>query len=176
MVIKRKGLTLIELIVAMTMLSVVILTSSAVLINFKKFYKGFSDKQAVVGEVSLAFLEDITNKVFLANELTINPPDTPGPSGSSIAIRVDNSDPSSTADDTVYTYWYSGTEIQRKSTNPTSGPTTVAKDVSSLKFETQPAAGPSPNYLKITVEIRIAGGGTEKFETNIVARCRCAEG
>ncbi|MCX5715785.1 MAG: hypothetical protein NTV07_02780 [Candidatus Omnitrophica bacterium] len=172
MVAGKRALSLIELLIAISLMSAVVLTASVLLINFKKFYKDFTDKQETVGEVSLVVLEDIANKILLANQITISS------GGSQIDIRIDNSDPSDTADDTVHTYWLQSKQIKYKykvDGNPDSATTVLTKNIKSLQFDAEPSGAPSLNRVKITVSVNTPGGTTESFDTTVIARCRCAE-
>ena len=104
----KKGMTLLELVIAMLLLTMVLTTASALLISFQKFYSGFMKKQENVSDVSLAALEEIVGKATVANSIVaLNgswPVPLPGnPTGPSIVI-IDNgksSSPTNTSDDQI---------------------------------------------------------------------------
>lgn len=168
----KKGLTLLELLVAITLLTTVILTASTLLISFKKFYFDFIQRQSDIGEVTLAVLEEMVNRVTVANNVSIT-------GSSRIAIRVDNTDPSDPDDDTIHTYWKTGDTIKYKSkvgSNPEGPARTIAQNIGLLNFELQPGGDPVLNWVKIAIGILPPGGGEQQdFETTVVTRARSTQ-
>lgn len=65
----KKGMTLLELLIAMALITMVLATASALLISFQKFYSGFMQKQENMSDVSLAALEEIAGKITIANSV-----------------------------------------------------------------------------------------------------------
>ncbi|MFA5167451.1 MAG: prepilin-type N-terminal cleavage/methylation domain-containing protein [Candidatus Omnitrophota bacterium] len=175
----NKGFTLLELIIAIALFSVVLFSVFNLLINFGKFSTNVVKAEASLMGTSLGVFEEMVGKLTAANEVTIPAPSIAAPS---IAIRVDElsiSTPSSTADDTIYTYWQDGTQLKYKSkvgAAAESGVSILANDIFSLSF-TQDAT--YKNQIKVILEARSASGpvsstSNEKLETTVVLRSRSA--
>lgn len=165
------GLTLLELLVVITLLSVVLLTASTLLISFKKFYFDFVQRQSEIGEVSLGVLEEIANRIRVANRITITSPAV-------IYIYVDNTDPADPADDTIHQYDLVSDRIRYRykiDGQPWSSRINIARHIGLLNFELQPTADPAVNRIKITIGVIPSGGAQQNFETTIVVRARAAE-
>lgn len=168
----KKGLTLIELIISIVLLSVVILTASTLLINFKKFYFDFVERQAELGEVSLGVLEEIVNRITISSMVYI-PPAEP----SRIYIWVDNTDPGSTADDTVHTYYLDNNVIRYKyrvNGGPYSASKAVAQHIALLNFSLQYSGALALNQVKINIGVVPPGSTQVNFETTVIARAHSA--
>ena len=168
---KKKGLTLLELIVAITLLTTVLLTASTLLISFKNFYVNFIQSQAEVGEVSLAVQEEMVERIKFANWLTVT-------AGSRIDISVDNTDPASPDDDTTYTYWLEGNEIRyrmRVGDNAPGPERVIARDIVNLNFDLHPNDASAFNMVRIEIGIQPEGSRQENFATIIATRGRCAQ-
>lgn len=115
----------------MVLLSTVLITAASLSISFKKFYFDFVQRQAEIGEVSLAALEDIVSKLAVANQATVSA------NGSRIDIRVDTDEtPGDFTDDTTHTYWLTGGTIQYQHTvdGATSEARTLAVSITNLSF------------------------------------------
>ena len=167
----KKGLTLLELIIATVLLATVILTASTLLISFNKFYFDFVERQSEIGEVTLAVLEEMVNRVTVSNNITIT-------GHSRIAVRVDNTDPSDPDDDTIHTYWKAGQQIKYKSKvggNPEGPPKTIAQNIEVLNFELQPPVNSALNHVEIKIGVIPPGAAQQDFQTTVVARGRSAQ-
>lgn len=168
----KKALTLLELLIAITLLTVVLLTASTLLISFKKFYFDFVKRQAEVGEVSLGVLEEIVNRIKVANKISISSP-------TAIYIYVDNTDPASSADDTTYLYYQSGSTIRYRykiDDQSWSSKKTIAQHIGLLNFELQPTADPAFNQVKVTIGVIPSSGTQQNFETTAILGAKCAQG
>lgn len=101
----KKGMTLLELLIAMALLAMVLMTASVLLISFQKFYSGFMQKQENLGDVSLAALEEIVAKVTVANNVAINGiwpvPLTGKPIKHSLCVTDNRGTPTDTSDDNI---------------------------------------------------------------------------
>lgn len=164
---KKSGLTLLELIVAVTLLTTVVLTASALLISFKKYYYDFTQKEYKVGEITLAVLEEIVNKIVAANQVTIT-------GASRIDIKIDEANtPTAPADDTTYTYKKDLDKIKYAKNGGTDK--IIAEYIALLKFELHPTADPALNRVKITIGITAPGSQQQDFETTVITRGKCAQ-
>ena len=131
-----KGFSLLELVIAIALSAVVLLTAANLLISFGNFSAGLVKSEASLMGTALGAFEEITSKITMANEVAIKPEVVPNfpaypvgsANGSCIQIRVDTSGtPSVFTDDTVFIYWLSGSDLKR-------GTTTIANDIDSLSF------------------------------------------
>jgi prepilin-type N-terminal cleavage/methylation domain-containing protein len=181
-----KGFTLLELVIAIALSAVVLLSASNLLINFGKFSANTVKAEASLMGTSLGAFEEITKKIISANAVAINP-DTaliayPGTcaAGSCVEIRVDENLPgtlSNSADDTIYTYWQSGAQLLRSVNGAPAAGTAIAGDINSLSFS-QPVGGPK-NSVTVILEARAASGpkgetSKEHLETVVSMRLRSA--
>ncbi|MFA5159892.1 MAG: prepilin-type N-terminal cleavage/methylation domain-containing protein [Candidatus Omnitrophota bacterium] len=179
-----EGFTLLELIIAIALLTVVLLSAANLLINFGKFSTNVVRSEASLMGTALGVFEEIVDKLTAANKVAINPEtniDSPAVSypagcltdGSCIQIRVDENaapTPSTYSDDTVYTYWQSGSALY-KAVNSAGG-SAIASDIYSLSF-TRDAT--YKNKITVVLEARAASGSMgqtskEKLETTVVLR------
>jgi prepilin-type N-terminal cleavage/methylation domain-containing protein len=166
-----KGFTLIELVIAIALSAVVLLSASNLLINFGKFSANVVKNEASLMGTALGAFEEIVGKITAANEVTIPATAVAAPS---IEIRVDTPNTASNfADDTVYKYWKSGTQLF-KSVGSAAG-SAIANDINSLSF-VRDTAGPYKNHINVILEAQVAGGtGTkEHLETTVIMRSRSA--
>ncbi len=185
-----KGFTLLELVIAIALSAVVLLSASNLLINFGKFSANVVRSEASLMGTSLGAFEEITRRINIANKAAINPapamdvPATAYPAGcvagSCIQIRVDTASPATASvftDDTVYTYWLNAGNLRRTGvTGDPVGGTAIAGNITSLSF-TRP--GTSTNAISIVLEAQAASGpksetSKEHLETTAIMRSRSA--
>jgi len=185
MVKLSKGLSLLELIIAITLLSVVLMTASSLLISFNKFYFDFTQKQNQVGEIYLGTLEEIiyrtrsANRVSVTTTLPVNP--VAGTTyNSTITMYIDENNPHTAdnyTDDARYYYLWNGQfnvdgNIQRSIT-PAGGSTTttyIAYHVTCFNGTVVPN-----NQVVIRIDIKPSNGAIETFSSIAEARSFAAE-
>lgn len=165
----KKGMSLIELLIAITLLTTVLATASSLLASFRKFYRDFIETQNDIGEVVLTAFEEISNRLLISNEVTIT-------AGTKIDIMADTSDtPADFADDTKYTYRRDTADNTIKYSKDDGTEKVIARNVAALTFELQPTGDSALNRVKMKISIRPQEGGQEReFETTITTRGRSA--
>ena len=174
---QNEGFTLLELIIAIVLSAVVLLSASNLMINFGNFSTNLVKSEASLMGTALGTFEEMVGRITAANQVTIPAPSIAAPS---IAIGVDElsvSTPSDTADDTVYTYWQDVAQLKYKSkvgAAAESAVSVIANDVYSLSF-VQDAT--DRNKITVTLEVRAVSGSQgltskEKLETTIIMRSR----
>jgi len=175
------GATLLDLLLAVALFTIVLLTASNLMISFGKLSSNFVKNEASVMGTALGTFEDIVRKVTLANQLTIpattvipSPVPTEAPYNS-LEIRIAPTGPA-TADhtnDTIHYYWQDGCQLKYKSkigVAATTGDSIVAEDIVSFSV-----ASPYPNQAEIGLTAKPANGPTETLKTLAVARARSAQ-
>lgn len=182
---KKKALSLLELIIAITLLSVVLMTASSLLISFKKFYFDFAEKQNQVGEIYLGTLEEIVNRTRAANRISVfnNIPAVPQAGltyTSSIDMYIDENSPHTAdnfTDDTRYIYlWIGKPDVDgniRREIKPASGAsvfTFIAYHVTYFKGTLVPN-----NQILVRMDIKPSSGAIETFSSIIEARSLASE-
>ncbi len=185
MVKSSKGLSLLELLIAITLLSVVLMTASTLLISFKKFYFDFTERQNQVGEIYLGTLEEIITRTRSANRVSVATtlPATPVVGAaytSSITMYIDENSPHTAdnyTDDTRYIYLWSGRynqsgDIRRSITPPGGSATTkyIAYHVTYFKGTVVPN-----NQVVIRIDIKPSSGAIQTFSSIVEARSLAAE-
>lgn len=169
-----KGMTLLELMIAVALLCVMFFTAMTILVNFRRFFYNFTGAMPSLMDTAGAF-EDMTSKIILSNKVTIL---SSSATDSSIELWVDNTDPSVSTDDTVYTYsWTNSTNALKRKSNvgsPGGTNTSIAVDVTALTFTLQPVADPAANRVKMKL-VAQPGNITETMVTTAVARGRSAQ-
>jgi prepilin-type N-terminal cleavage/methylation domain-containing protein len=181
----KKGLSLLELIIAITILSVVLMTASSILISFKKFYFDFTDKQNQTGEVYLGTLEEIVSRIKTANRVTVSTTIPPAPVAgvsynSTINMYIDENDPHTAdnyADDTLCSYEWNGQpnvdgNIQRSIT-PAGGATNTQTIAYHITYFVGTAL--SVNQISVRIDIKPSNGAIETFTAISSARSLAAE-
>ncbi len=185
----NEGFTLLELVIAMALAAVVLLSASNLLINFGKFNSNVVKSEASLMETALGSFEEIVGRILAANKVAINKTPTPDaaltsyPAGcaadsSCIQIRVDRAVPTTSSDytdDTVYTYWKSGTQLKytiKVGTGAASTASVLNNDITSLSFVRDATYS---NKIAITLEAQAASGpvsqtSKEHLETTVVMR------
>ncbi len=176
------GFTLIELVIALALVAVVLISASNLLINFGRFSASVVKSEASLMGTTLGAFEEIVSRITAANEVTIPAANFSAPS---IDIRISPAGApanSSHASDVYHTYWKNGNQIQYK-TNTGSAPaygsgvgTVIATEITSLSF-TRP--GTDKNTINVILEAQSASGPTnstskEHLETTVVMRSRSA--
>lgn len=188
----KNGFTLLELMIAITLSTIVFISASNLLINFGSFTANVIKSEMTLMGAALGALEEIVGKITTANEVAIKPesniavPATSDPVGcvaaSCIKIRVSPTGPgvsSNHADDTVYTYWKEGAQVkyQSKAGNASaSAIRVIADDINSLSFE---RGNIYKNHITVTLKATTTGGPAnretgETLQTVVVMRSRSA--
>jgi prepilin-type N-terminal cleavage/methylation domain-containing protein len=191
----REGFTLLELLIAITLGSVVLLAASNFLVNFAKYTSSFIKSEAVLTGATLAAFEEIVDKISFANkavcgiEAAMDVPGTARPvgcstDGSCIQIRVDKVEPttpSNYSDDTVYNYWKSGTDLYRSicPLGVCGASSIIATGINTLSFtrvdKDNAASASYFNTIRVVLEVRASSGVTsgalkEYMDTTVVLR------
>ena len=127
-----EGFTLLELLIALALGSVILLTASNFLVNFAKFSSNVIKSEASLMTSTLSVFEEIADKISFANmavcgnEAAMAVPGVARPGGcltdgTCVQLRCATictpgpcpNTPSIFSDDTVYNYWKSGTDLYR---------------------------------------------------------------
>ena len=187
MVKLSKGLSLLELIIAITLLSVVLMTASTLLISFKKFYFDFTEKQNQVGEIYLGTLEEIITRTRSANRVSATTtlpaiPVTETAYNSTITMYIDENSPHTAdnyTDDTQYYYVWNGQyntdgNIQRTITPAGGSATTkyIAYHVTCFKGTIVPN---NQVVIRIDIKLKLSSDAIETFSSIAEARSFAAE-
>lgn len=165
----QAGFTLLELVIAMTLAAVVLLSATNLMVHFGKFSANTVKAEASLMGSAMGTFEEIAARISGGNQATI----TAG--GSSIQIRVDtNGTPSDYTNDTLYTYWLNGTNLMRTGVTGDSSGKIIANDISSLSFVQD---GTFKNRITVTLEAQAASGATgakskEHLETTVTMQAR----
>ena len=175
-----KGFTLLELILAIALSAVVLLSASNLLINFGKFSSNVVKSEASLMGTALGAFEEIAAKIVSANQVTVPAQNVAAPS---IDIRISPTGSGTSSDhtnDVFHTYWMSGGKIYYN-TNINSPPasgggTAIAGDIFSLSFA---RSGTDMNTVTIVLEAQAASGpkgeiSKEHLETTAIMRSRSA--
>jgi len=119
-----RGMTLIDILVAMILFTVVILGASNLLISLEKLSSNFVKNEASLMGTALGAFEDIVGKITVSNQVSIPATTvTPNPNPAtapynSIEIRVAPANLPATSihtNDTIHYYWQDGTQLKYKS-------------------------------------------------------------
>jgi Tfp pilus assembly protein PilE len=179
-----EGFTLLELVIGLGLGAVVLLTASNFLVNFVKYSSNVIKSEAVLTEATLAAFEDIVDKISYANkavvgsETAMDVPSTARPSGcltdgSCIQVRVDKVQPTtplSYSDDTVYSYWKSGSNLYQAVGGAPAGPP-IASGINSLSFTRVDGLNSIRVQLGVGVSSGVTGGTLkEAMDTTVVMR------
>jgi prepilin-type N-terminal cleavage/methylation domain-containing protein len=182
----QKGFTLLEMILAIVIGAIVLITSADLLINFAKFSSNIVKSESLLMDASLGAFEEIVyntsraNLAALGSETAIATPSTPFPGGCSgtscIQVRVDTDaatkTPQNYADDTVYSYWLSAGVLYRQI--GTGSSMVIARGVTTLTFS---RPGTDQNAINLVFESKASGGATtgeirEYFQTTVILRAK----
>lgn len=140
-----KGFTLLELMVALALSTVVLISACNLLINFERFSANVAKNEASLMGTALGAFEEISKRISEANEAAINPETTlnsvvyPGTclnDGSCIQLKVDVLNTASTpGDDTVFIYWFDAGNLRRRgASGDLAAGTIIAENIESLNF------------------------------------------
>ncbi len=174
---KKQGLSLLELVVAMTLLAVVLFTATALFTSTRRGFLNFETSETSLMQTVRGTFSEMVNRIEAANQVTI-------PDPASIVIRVDDDDtPEDSSGDMLYTYSLVGTQILYSSQDGTAGVPSasevVASDVTSLSFAYQTSGGNDvPNAVVIDLVVQPAmpaGAPKETLHTTVTIRGRHAE-
>lgn len=146
-----EGFTLLELVIALALGAVILLTASNFLVNYVKYTSGFIKSEASLMGTSLAVFEEIADKISFTNKAVcrggsevamdvpaVSFPGTCANNSSCVQLRCDTictpgpcaNTPSTFSDDTVYTYWLSGTDLNKQVNSGT--PVIIATNVNTF--------------------------------------------
>lgn len=194
-----EGFSLLELILAIVLSTVVLLTASSLIINFGRFTSNVVRSEASLMGTALGAFEELIKRVNAANHVTFPAVVAPLPANSSMVLSVDtlipaagavpaHFTPANFADDTTFTYWLA-LAVPATATEPayynlmrTGGPgdgagRILAEGILSLSFT---PVGADLNRVRIVLEARAASGPQgemtqEHLETTAVMRSRSGE-
>ena len=180
-----EGFTLLELVIATVLFSVVLLAASNLLISFGSFSSNLVKSETSLIGTSLGAFEEITGKIEIANQVAIPSagaaiamPPAAYPANcvgiNCIQIRVNT--PGSPADhtgDTVYTYWWFGTQLFKFSCTGTAGcavvaaGTSIADNITKLEFDKDPIL---MNHITVTLDAQAHSGAGGNASANNLSR------
>jgi prepilin-type N-terminal cleavage/methylation domain-containing protein len=179
-----EGFTLLELLIALALGSVILLTASNFLVNYAKFSSNVIKSEASLMQTSLAVFEEIVDKLSASSkavcgaEAAMDVPATARPGGcltdgTCVQIRCDTissinlyqNTPSVFSDDTVYTYWLNGTDLHKKVDGAvTIGDTVIAQNINTFSvYRVDNTNSASPAYLntiRVVLGVQASSGTT----------------
>lgn len=174
------GFTLLELLIATVLFTVVLLAGSSLLINFGTFSSNLVRSEASLMGTALGAFEQIVKRIGESNQVVINPAGFPA-SGASIAIRVPpvGAATSDRTNDVFHVYWVAGGQLFHKSATgalpavPAPGDTVIANDI--LATSSFSMVGGTLNQVRVTLNASTKpgmarGGAEEHLQTIAVAR------
>ena len=164
---KVRGFTLLELLIAITILTGVLLTAAALLSSFKKYYFDFVQRESDIKDISLGVLEEIGNRIRMANRITV----TTNADSVDITVFVDKGTPDNPTDDSMHEYlWTQKTQIiQYSATNPTVTSRTIAENISAFSAALLP-----DNTVEMDITVLPTGGAAQSFKTTVVTYASAA--
>ena len=193
-----KGFTLLELIIAIVLVTVVLLSAANLLISFGNFSTRVVRSEASLIGTALGSFEEIVQQITAANRVVIPGGQTPADSRINIFMDTLRPDPTGAAplgiftpwdstDDTIFSYWLelvtaaTATEPAvynlRRTGFPGDPPggTILSNDIQSLRF-TQEA---ELNRITVTLDAQTDrgttdGGAREHLMTTVTMRSRSA--
>ncbi|MEI8175531.1 MAG: prepilin-type N-terminal cleavage/methylation domain-containing protein [Candidatus Omnitrophota bacterium] len=150
----RTALTLVELLIAISLLSVVMLATTSVLISFKKFFVDAIDQQNQVGDAAVFSVEDITYKIMTGSAVSVV---------SATDIRI-------TVGTNIHEYFLSGTTLKYYTYpvggSPPANAVTMAKNITLANFQLN-----AYNRIGITLGLTpVTGAKQQVFTTSVVVR------
>lgn len=171
------GFTLLELLIAAVLFTVVLLAGSNLLINFGTFSSNLVKSEASLMGTALGAFEQIVKRIEESNQVTINPTGFTGDTiVTSIAIRVPPTGPASSGhgSDVYHVYWVTtGGQLFHKSDTgalpavPALGDTVIAHDI----LGTSSFSLVGLNQVQVILDVQTAGNrGREHLNTIAVAR------
>ncbi len=175
------GFTLFELVIAIALSAVVLLSAGNLLINFGKFSSNVVKSEASLMGTALGTFEEIVGKITIADKVTIPATTiTPVPASStdnSIEIRVHPAsasyDPSHTGD-TIYTYWRDGANLKSKSKVGTAAESAVRVVSADITLATFQKDSTLTNHIIVTLDAQTSSQTKEQLKTTAIMRSRSA--
>lgn len=175
-----RGLSLLELIIAIVLFSVVLVGASSLLVSFGKFsFLTVKSDAALIG-TALGTFEEIASRVRAGNKVRIRGTTTNPKHILKVRIDIPNT-PANPNDDTVYKYWIDGTQLKYKSKVESIDATgddddetewrVIAKDITYFDFYFLDG---TTNKIKLIMRTVAADGSKETLETTAVLRSRSA--
>ena len=162
MIENKKGITLIELLIAVTLLGLVMAAAAAIDFTSRMALVRGTKKVDVSGRARYA-LEHMTRHIRFANNVS----PTSGPAATIILWIDDNNTPGDTADDNQLTYAFSGTQILFSDADNSITNEVIADGVTACNFNIN--NDPSSVMISITIT-----SGTESIslETTVSLWCK----
>lgn len=163
----QRGLGLLELIVAMSLLAAVLMGATSIFLSIKKTGSSFYATESSLMEAVLAANEEMVQKITVSNSAV--PDSTVTPKNSKITVKVDEAGtPTDATDDKTYEYALSGKNLTRKIGTGTA--VVIAKDITALKFTRD-----GSNTIVIEMKVQPTGGPQENIKTTVIARGRSSQ-
>ncbi len=163
----QRGLGLLELIVAMSLLAAVLMGATSIFLSLKKTGSSFYATESSLMEAVLAANEEMVQKITVSNSAV--PDSTVTPANSKITVKVDEANtPTNTTDDITYVYALSGKNLTRKIGEGTA--VVIAKDITALTFTPD-----GSNTIAIEMKVQPVGGPQENIKTTVIARGRSSQ-
>ena len=193
----NEGFTLLELLIALALGDVILLTASNFLVNYVKYSLNFIKSESSLMGTGLGAFEEIVDKLSASSkavcgaEAAMDVPATSRPAGcltdgTCVQIRCDTisstpgyiNTPSVFSDDTVYTYWLNGTDLC-KAIAPASACTVIASNINTFSVyrvdNTNSASAAYLNTIRVALGVQASSGTTsgvlkEYLDTTVVMR------
>ena len=188
----NEGFTLLELLIALALGAVILLTASNFLVNYVKYSLNFIKSESSLMGTGLGAFEEIVDKINFANkavcggEAAMDVPSTSRPAGcltdgTCIQVRCDTisstpgyvNTPSDFTDDTVYTYWKDGSNNLCKAVNSAGTCTVLSTGLNTLSFTRVDGL----NTIRVQLGVQASSGPTaisgylkEYLDTTVVMR------
>jgi len=180
-----QGLTLIELIVAVTLSAVVFLAASSILVNFGKFSTNVIKSESSLMGSALGTFEQIVGDITDANTVVFPASNYPAPSIDIRLSQAGSGASSSHSTDVYHTYWLNTGKIYYSTlgnnTPPSGSGAAIAGDITALNFAYAKDSSNVDilNNIQVTLEAQAASGpqnqnSMEHLETTAVMRSRGA--
>ena len=164
----EEGFTLLELVIAIALSAVVLLSASNLLIHFGKFSATVVRNEASLMGTALGAFEEIVGKITTANEVNIPATNFAAPS---IDIRVSPTGAATGGhgSDVFHTYWVANGQLNYKSSGggvvtPAGGGTPIANDIVAASSSFIRDAT-NQNHITVTLDTHIHSG-SDTLETN----------
>ncbi len=178
----ENGVTLLELLIAITLFTVLLLAASNLMISFGRISSNFIRNEASLMGTALGAFEDIVGKITISNLVTIpattvvpNPVKVPPDNSIEIRVAPAGAATSDHLNDTIHYYWQNGSQLMYKSkigVLAASADSVIAGDIVTVSFT--PVAG-STNQVDVQIVTKPTEGPRETLRTIAVARSRSAQ-
>jgi len=172
---RSRGMSLFELVIAITLFTIVLLATSSLLINFGRFSFSTVKSDASLMGTALGTFEEIVSRIRVSNQVIIPAAGFPA---SSIDIRVSPGPASSVhTNDIRHVYWMENGQLRYMSSVGVApvfvagGGTLIARDITSFLPS---MIGTDTNRFKLILAATAQDGSEEYLETTAVARSRSA--